>query len=124
MPLIRYDTGDLGVSAQKAGEITTLDTLHGRVAGQLTSVSGARVSNVMMAAITEPFTSIVKYQMIQKPNHFYVFKFVGTLDDTQKQEILGRFKDSFGDGEFVFENVEDISVGKNGKFQTSINETL
>ncbi|MBQ2968295.1 MAG: hypothetical protein IJE10_09280 [Clostridia bacterium] len=122
MPLIRYDTGDLGVSLEERGAITTLEQLHGRVAGQLTATDGRAVSNVMMAAVTEPFTGIVKYQMVQKKNYVYILKYVGRIEESDREQLLDRLRDCFGAGEFVLEQVEDIALGKNGKYQTAINE--
>lgn len=122
MPLIRYDTGDLAVSFDK-NKIKTIETLHGRASGCLSNTKGRLVSDVSISGATEPFVGIVKYQIIQNKKR-YIFKYVGALDNVSEKQLKGRFVKAFGeDATIVFEKVEDIAVGKNGKYSTTINLT-
>jgi phenylacetate-CoA ligase len=122
MPLIRYDIGDLAVSPDEPGRIRRLTEFAGRQADCVYSPSGLMVSSVAVSGITEVFTTMAKYQMIQETQDTYTFQYVGTLSEEDQAALDGRLHDSLSaDAKITYLNVADIPVGKNGKYKTLVN---
>ena len=124
MPLIRYDLGDLGISSDEGSGIKTLDCLAGRTAGSLTNVEGRLVSNVSISGAMEIFSRMERYQICQEKNHRYTVSYTGFLSDEELMELRKRMQACFGISADIFINrLDEIPVGANGKFKTTINNT-
>jgi phenylacetate-CoA ligase len=122
MPLIRYDTGDYAISDDEVGHIRTLREICGRQAGSLTALNGNIVSSVAISVITEIFYNIEKYQIRQVDRTKFVFQYVGTISESEQAELMERLKTSLGDAaDISIINVSEIEKGKNGKYNTIIN---
>lgn len=122
MPLIRYDIGDYAMSEDEPGNIKTLKMLAGRKADSLYAVNGNLISSVAISGITEIFTEIEKYQIIQKTKTDYDFKYIGKLSKKNKELLFQRLHNSLGETANIYLiAVDNIEVGKNGKLKTTVN---
>lgn len=116
MPLIRYDTGDLGV-ASSANGVLTLARVEGRQVEAVFSTAGVRVSPMSIINETEGnIAGVVQYQFIQKSAKQYLLRLVtlpefpgpGTIEK-RLQSILGE------DAEILFEFPSSIPPLPSGK---------
>ncbi len=121
MPLIRYDIGDLAVSPDESGIIRRLSVLSGRKADCIYSVDGKIISAVAISGLTEVFSTIIKYQVVQTTKNSYEFHYVGEIDDKDMQELSKRLHTALGlDAEINFIVENDIPLQKNGKAKTTV----
>lgn len=120
MPLIRYDLGDLAISNNNPEELLFLEQFSGRTAGSIMNTNGARVSNVTFSGAIEPYTGIVRYQIIQKSVNEYTFKYVGEISDDEEKSLKDRLHKCLGeDGDINILVVDKIDVEKNGKYKVT-----
>jgi phenylacetate-CoA ligase len=123
MPLIRYDTGDYAISDDETGHIRTLREICGRQAGSLIALNSNIVSSVSISVITEIFYNIEKYQIQQTDRTKFIFRYVGTINESEQTELMDRLKTSLGDAADInIMKVSEIKKGKNGKYNTIIND--
>ncbi len=121
MPLIRYDIGDLAVSPDEEGKIRKLTSIVGRKADCLYSTDGKIISAVAISGLTEIFTSIVKYQLVQITKSAFEFHYIGDISDHDSNELLKRLETALGsDAAIQFIKENQISVEKNGKYKTTV----
>lgn len=90
MPLIRYETGDLGVLGERCScglDGPILERLHGRTVQSVYNTQGVRVLPFFIEDVMEPFTDIIQYQFIQDGEKEYTLKVVcprgAYFDETQ-----------------------------------------
>lgn len=121
MPLIRYDTGDLAVSPDEPGKIRTLSCLSGRKADCVYSTEGKIISSVAISAVTEVFSSIVRYQLVQTSWTGFEFHYVGEIGANDKQKLSERLHTVLGtEAEIQYIVEQDIPLGKSGKAKTTV----
>ena len=79
-PLIRYETGDLGVVRtyinDDNGWVKCLDTLSGREVQILQSTAGLALYPLYLDTIMEEFPAYMQYQLIQNTTIDFVFHFI------------------------------------------------
>ncbi|MBR4948324.1 MAG: hypothetical protein IKZ29_07195 [Clostridiales bacterium] len=121
MPLIRYDIGDLAVSPDEVGKIRKFTSIVGRKADCLYSTDGKIISAVAISGLTEIFTSIVKYQLVQTTKTSFEFHYIGDIADRDSNELLNRLETALGsDAAIQFIKEKQIPVEKNGKYKTTV----
>lgn len=120
MPLIRYDTGDLGVMAI-VDKIPVLKRIEGRASDIIYNTKGALVSSFMMIDACN-FTGIHQIQLIQKSKNGYKIKLNVSKAFSRQKELITNFKSYLGkDAEIDIVYVREIPLLRSGKRKITIN---
>lgn len=119
-PMIRYDTGDLGVLAppnEHSNGYPYLSKLYGRRMDLVYTVSGEPVSPMSLGRVLKYYSEINQWQFIQKAKKEYVLKIVLSGEHFSKAaEVKKELCDTFGqDANIQIEYVNDIPVLNSGK---------
>lgn len=126
MPLIRYDTGDLGIlNVRKINGIDRLvfSVVEGRKLDQIFNTKGELISSYIVYRNMWKYTEINQYQFIQKSKNQYVFKVSMLEQFTREEELINEFKEYLGfDADFKIEYVNEIPLLNSGKRKKVINE--
>lgn len=98
MPMIRYDTGDLGIF-DTSGKVPVLKEIYGRQRDCVYSVSGNLISPAKISVSMWGMADIKQWQFIQKTKIGYVLRLnsIGKVDETYMtrhlKDILGESAD-------------------------------
>ncbi|MCI8484015.1 MAG: phenylacetate--CoA ligase family protein [Lachnospiraceae bacterium] len=126
MPMIRYDTGDVGA-------ITT-EKIHGRRKRVISGFSGRKIDVIFdvegralspYAIVNNmwSFSDIRQFQFIQKGKKSYFLKLNADISEKRKQELITMLEKLLGEGaEIVLEEVKEIPVLASGKRRYIVNE--
>jgi len=119
-PVIRYDTGDLGIKSNSnklSNGYFYLSKLYGRRLDLIYNTKGEPISAMTLSRILKYFPNILQWQFIQKTAIAYTLKIVLKNNTTlEEQSIIKLLKESFGeDANITFEYVNDIPVLNSGK---------
>lgn len=118
MPLIRYDTGDIGILSREkdtAGN-SYLDVVEGRKLDLLYATDGTLVSSYIVYKNMWQYTEIIQYQLVQYGPKDYLFKINMEGTFTQEEKLVKEFKEYLGaDANFKVEYVDEIPLLASGK---------
>ena len=126
MPLIRYDTGDIGILKQtNNSEVPRLLTVEGRRVDFIFSTSGELVSPYVINTPMHEFQDIAQYQFIQHGEKEYEMLLnlrLGLSEFSGEDKMLSMLKSYLGeDAQIVVKYVEEIPVLKSGKRKQVVN---
>ena len=123
MPLLRYDTGDIGMFDPIDADKLFLKSVEGRKMDIVYDTEGNIVSSHVIYTLFYPYYELIKqYQFIQTGSNEYVIKL--NLKDSFPNEIemTEAVKKEFGRNAAVkFEYVEDIPTLSSGKRRKVVN---
>ena len=122
MPIIRYDTGDIGIM-DIIDSKKVLTKVEGRIMDMLKNTSGEILSTSVLMVINK-YTEVLQRQIIQKTKKEYLFKLKIENETFERQEdFVNEFKSYFGEDAIIkFEFVNEIPLLPSGKEQAIINE--
>jgi phenylacetate-CoA ligase len=119
MPLIRYDTGDIGVwkrEAECGWNSLVFSSIQGRMVDSIFDTSGNRVSPHTVGMLMLPFDKLLQYQFIQENARQYTLKLNGAQGYYEEAAFVAVFKEFLGpDAEIRIEHVHEIPVLASGK---------
>jgi phenylacetate-CoA ligase len=119
MPLIRYDTGDIGMwkkEAECGWKSPVLSCIQGRLADFVFDTSGRKVSPFTIATCLCTFDKIQQFQFVQKKEKQYILKLNGVKGIYADDTFVNVFKGVMGnDAQIIVEHVAEIPVLKSGK---------
>jgi len=126
MPLIRYRIGDSGTIGSTEcmsleGQMLQLTTIEGRTDDLIRTPDGTLVGR--LDPVFKADFLIREAQIIQEKIDFIRLKVVeeNGFDESQKQELIERLKSRVGGGiQIVYEAVQSIPRGPNGKFKAVV----
>jgi phenylacetate-CoA ligase len=124
MPLIRYDTGDIGTLYQdsKMPNNMYLEKIEGRKLDMLFDTRGNIVSSYIMYKNMWQYTDIIQYQLIQEDEKTYTFKINADKNFNNLDKIIKEFKIYLGqDAVIVPEYVSEIPLLSSGKRKIIVN---
>lgn len=126
MPLIRYDTGDLGViEIKNIGGVNrlVLSKIEGRKLDQIFNTQGELISSYIVYKNMWKYTEIEQYQLIQKDKKEYLFKIAIHESFSREHELKAEFIEYLGtDADFKLEYVKEIPLLDSGKRRKVVNE--
>ncbi len=125
MPLIRYDTGDVGaiVSDQNNSGIKYFSKIEGRKLDLLFDTKGKIVSSYIMYKNMWQYTDIKQYQLIQEDIKDYRFKINAEKGFNREKQLVKEYKSYLGeDANFVVEYVNEIPLLSSGKRRKVVNK--
>jgi len=121
MPLIRYDTGDLGIMEQDSGKLY-LSIVEGRKLDVLFDTKGNIISSYIMYRNMWQYTEIDQYQLIQTGEKTYTFKVNCPTEFQREKQLVDEFISYLGtDAEFTIEYVDEIPLLDSGKRRKTVN---
>ncbi|SDE67508.1 phenylacetate-CoA ligase [Pricia antarctica] len=125
MPMIRYDTGDLGqmdYRIKNGMEYPVLDRVEGRKLDMIYDTDGEMMSPYVVYHILK-YPHIKQYQFIQEGEKKYLIKLNVSPEFNSGKNILSEFKKHLGtDAEILLDFVEDIPLLSSGKRKFVINK--
>ncbi|MGV8812915.1 MAG: CoF synthetase [Gelidibacter sp.] len=125
MPMIRYDTGDIGqlaVSVKNGETHMVLDSIEGRKMDMILNTSGKLMSPFTVYHILK-YPHIAQYQFIQETKTQYTIKLNVLPEFHSAENIVTEFKNHLGnDAEIRLEYVEDIPLLSSGKRKFVVNK--
>lgn len=124
MPMIRYDTGDVGVLSRDstAGGLVWLSSIEGRQLDMLFDTKGRIVSSFIVYKNMWKYTEIDQYQLIQEGEKKYRIRISIRQCFERERELVSEFREYLGaDAEFQVDYVNEIPVLKSGKRKKVVN---
>lgn len=120
MPLIRYETGDLGILGKDCPcglEGPVIESLQGRSSQVVYNTNGTKILPFFIEDVMEDYTDIIQYQFIQYGKKNYTLKVVNTKDAKfDVEEVTDFIKFWMGEDAIVdIEFVDDIQMLDSGK---------
>lgn len=126
MPLIRYDTGDLGSFSLQTVEgqsRTVIDQISGRMIEMIYSPNGEKISPFAINVKMKDVQGVSKFQFVQKDKNDYVMNVVAESSAFDGSELLGMLKGILGrDANIRVQKVNEIEQLASGKTPYIINE--
>ncbi|QKX06863.1 CoF synthetase [Aquimarina sp. TRL1] len=121
MPVIRYDTGDIGAKHMIDGK-EILCRIEGRKMDVLTDTKGEAIySNIMYVA--NHYQELKQCQLIQKDHGVYLFKINIEGVFQREAEFIKKYRDFLGaDATISVEYVDEIPLLDSGKRRFMVNE--
>lgn len=128
IPLIRYDTGDVGIiSNAPSCDLATpvLTRLEGRKLDLLYDSAGNLISSYLVYKNMWKYTEINQYQLIQEGKKEYRFKININGSFAREKELIKEFKSYLGeDADFRVEYVSEIPLLASGKRKKIVNNYI
>ena len=126
MPLIRYDTGDIGILKKiEDGEVPRLLTVEGRRVDFIYSTNGNLISPYVINTPMHEYQDISQYQFIQKGEKSYTMLInlrPGIKSFAREADMLSMLKSYIGcNATIEVRYVNDIPVLKSGKRKQVVN---
>lgn len=123
MAFIRYDTGDLAIAGEQDGNrCLTIRSLQGRTSDVIFTMDGNAVYSPTINNFICDFYSIKKYQLIQEAAGVFQLLIVCAEEGVALDEVDASMRRILGqDVQLTIRVVDNIPVGKNGKFKTVVN---
>lgn len=123
-PVIRYDTGDMGILQHDESGVPYLAKLYGRKLDLIFSTSGKPVYPMYFARGLKNFKDVLQWQFIQEGMKTYALKLNWSEpSDEAERQMAAEIRAILGDdAEIRVERVADIPVLKSGKRQCVVNK--
>lgn len=125
MPLIRYDTGDIGSIVSAGPDIRPMmNQLSGKRRDMLYDTRGYSISGPAVTNLLKHVENVRMYQVIQKGARDYVYKVVGISGTpTPDQAMLGELRTLLGeDAHIDYEVTDEIPETSSQKRRYTVNE--
>ncbi|WP_299252453.1 CoF synthetase [uncultured Aquimarina sp.] len=125
-PMIRYDTGDIGIMdsvIEDDKEVLVLTKIEGRKMDMIKNTAGEILSTSILLLINK-YEEIEQRQIIQKTKNEYVFKLkIDNQYFTKEKEFIREFKGYLGQDAIIkLLYVEEIPLLVSGKQRAIVNE--
>jgi phenylacetate-CoA ligase len=125
MPMIRYDTGDIGVMNEKiknGKKIPVLEKIEGRKMDMVFNSDGDLVSSFTITNGMWKYTELKQYQFIQNGKSEYQFKLNCDTPFEREAELIADFQKFFGQNSTIaVEYVSEIPLLNSGKRKKVMN---
>lgn len=128
MPMIRYDTGDVGALIRvkhKGIERNAIGSFGGRIVDSVTNSKGELVSPHSITNLMWKYKDVKQFQFIQKTKGEYLLRLNTKKCEINEDELVKDYKMIFGfDSHFGIEYCDDIPVLASGKRRYIVNEEI
>lgn len=125
MPMLRYDTGDIGVYKEKSQllGIPVIASVEGRAKDAIYNTKGERLTAMSINNTMARFSDILQYQFIQETETEYKVKINANVDKNREERITKELKKYLLDDAVIrFEYVNEIPLLNSGKRQYVVNK--
>lgn len=121
MPLIRYDTGDLGIISDSEKGIYGFKSISGRRVDMIYDTKGRPLTPHTWSVYMWKYDKIKQYQFIQDGANDYTLKVNGAEEIYSEDDLKQTLKGVLGDdAKIKIEFVKEIPVLASGKFKKTI----
>ena len=122
MPMIRYDTGDIGMIKREDGKLV-LEQLSGRKLDVLYNTAGSQVNALLVYKNMWQYTELDQYQLIQKGKKLYQIIISSSQPFQRNEKMIQEFKSYLGnDAEISIIQVNEIPLLSSGKRRKVVQE--
>lgn len=123
VPMIRYDTGDIGVlDILKNETLPVLTRVEGRKMEMLFNTNGEIITSHIVNRVGL-YKGVKQYQLIQQSKKNYLFKINITSEFNSEKEIIKTYLKYLGNDAIIeFQYVDEIPLLSSGKRKNVINE--
>lgn len=125
-PLIRYETGDLGIMSEECScgmKTPILESVEGRNLETILTTDGGKISPFFVNPIMKDYKKIIQFQFVQIDKINYTLKIVGELNKNEVDKLKEKYINILGGKAILtIEMVEDIPTLKSGKRAYVVNE--
>lgn len=127
MPIIRYDTGDVGVvEFDEESQAMVFTKIEGRKMDMFTNTRGEHISSHIIHHILQ-FNGIEQFQFVEEENGEYTIKLKvsSKYDRNDEGRIRNQYLEYFGEDAIIHvEYVEDIPLLPSGKRKLVVNKAI
>ena len=126
MPMVRYDTGDIGRMEMEFDGGLVFSKIEGRKMDMFTNTKGEFISSHIVHHILQ-FSGIDQFQFIEEENNEYIIKLKvsGSFDYKNEEKLTDRYKEYFGEDAMIrVEYVDEIPLLPSGKRKLVINNAM
>ena len=127
MPMIRYDTGDLGIMTQgiyNGKPVLYLEKVEGRKMDQIFKPNGDLISSYVVTNNMWKYKELRQYQFIQLSDTKYKFKLNVSENFNREGELISEFLGYLGDNaQIEIEYVNEIPLLSSGKRKKVVNQS-
>tara|TARA_R100001369_G_scaffold86579_2_gene121196 strand:+ start:3132 stop:4484 length:1353 start_codon:yes stop_codon:yes gene_type:complete len=126
MPIIRYDTGDVGCFQTNESGRLAFGKIEGRKMDMFTDTNGEYVSSHIVHHILQ-FKGIDQFQFVEEENFQYTIKLIvnSNFDFNNEPTVIQKYKSYFGENaNVVVEYVNEIPLLLSGKRKLVINNAI
>lgn len=126
MPMVRYDTGDIGKMDLGLDGSLVFSKIEGRKMDMFTNTKGEYISSHIVHHILQ-FNEIDQFQFIQEENNVYIIKLKVSehFDYNNEEGLINRYREYFGeDANIRIEYVDEIPLLPSGKRKLVINNAI
>ncbi len=127
MPMLRYDTGDVGIMEEdKTNGSLVFTKIEGRKMDMFTNTKGEYISSHIIHHILQ-FRGIEQFQFVQEDGDEYIIKLKVSekLDNQDEQALLNQYQEYFGeDARISIVYVDDIPLLPSGKRKLVLNNAI
>ncbi|MCF8381830.1 MAG: hypothetical protein K9H49_19830 [Bacteroidales bacterium] len=128
MPMIRYDTGDVGVIEEKEvfGRLRTVfKSIEGRKMDLIYDTAGSLMSSYIITNNMWKYKEIKQYQFIQNSKKEYLFMLNTEIPFKREKELISEFSEYLGkDSQISVEYINEIPVLASGKRKKVLNNFI
>lgn len=126
MPLIRYDTQDLGVVKRRAEcgwDTLVVESIDGKRADLIYDTQDRPLSPWTFSVRMWKFDKVKQFQFVQNGRTEYVLRLVGAKEYYEDEEILAYIKNIIGmDANVTLEHTSHIPPCPSGKYRMVVNQ--
>ncbi len=123
VPMIRYDTGDIGVK-DSIENSAVFKEVNGRKIDQIFNTKGEMIP-INLVLLVNNYPELKQCQLIQKAKGVYHFKLNSGQNFGREDEFLNEFKVYLGeDAQITIEYVDEIPLLASGKRRVMVNEMI
>lgn len=123
MPMIRYDTGDVGIRGDAGTRHTmTLASVEGRLLDFVYDTEGRKLSPHQISVAFWEFPQTGQYRFIQKAPGSYEVNVLSLQDDGLKERLTARLRETLGAGARIeIRQLDDLPLLASGKRSYIVN---
>lgn len=122
MPIIRYDTGDIGILETDSRGIIILTSIEGRKMDAIYNTNGQLLSSFIVTNSMWNYSELLQYQFIQTGEKSYTFKLNIKKVFDREEELQKEFLNFLGnDAKIQIEYVDEIPLLDSGKRKKVVN---
>lgn len=128
MPMIRYDTGDVGAWTYvetDGRQRKAIGSFGGRIIDMVTDVNGNMISPHTITNMMWKYQNVLQFQLIQKDVNRYEIKLNVNDSFDEEKSLIDDYSKIFGEESIIsIEYTQEIPVLASGKRRYVVNETL
>ena len=114
-PLIRYDTGDLGIMEYSKDEMPKLKEIFGRIRDCVYTLDGRLISPAKIFVTMWGTENVKQWQFIQEEENYYLMK-LNTSGIVNEEQIVSKFRNILGEeANIKIKYVDEIPVQASNK---------